>query len=496
MSKLIELGRAVLSSPATNHELWLTTLITLSSREDATYLQRLTSPQCLDFLISGKTWVKRGQHMHIEIRLNLREDSLPDKQLQDLADAVLHAPVWDQLMLKPTQRTDTAMDPGTIRLDVNHASAMGMQGKKERHRLFLDVPAADIRPPEGIAEISLHTVRLCVDILETSPRRRSTTKRSNSPRSERRVSALDEEESDTLLHEMASENLLHDIDTDRSQTAVRALACRKRKRSATETVVSTQSHSPDKDKTLKRPRKRLIVDSSIQLGWKAKASTFRLGLADVAPAIWRTGYLVAMSQRACLIPTIARSLARIDSVNSMSISLRDKMKRLSPMAQETWSSLPSDKWPILGYDAAENNLAIAGRLWVISQRSLLDKPLVSIQACINSSHPDHPVSDDMLAEEEPLWHYSRRTTPDQDNHPRELSNDVLPPAGYAQTNPQHGRSIGSPYLNIDVRESEDDLLLDSYPQNTMANTFCSADMHFRTPDISDEDLLPALHVPN
>ncbi|CAN9254474.1 hypothetical protein AG0111_0g12677 [Alternaria gaisen] len=209
---------------------------------------------------------------------------------------------------------------------------MGMQGKKERHRLFLDVPAADVRPPEGIAEISLHTVRLCMDILETSPRRRSTTKRSNSPRSERRASALDEEDSDTLLHEMASEDLLHDIDTDRSQTAVRALACRKRKRSATETMVSTQSHSPDKAKKLKRPRKRLIVDSSMQrksrpdftssdrinvasmvdgamrlsicgtlnrklVGWKAKASTFRLGLADVAPAIWRTGYLVVRRSR-------------------------------------------------------------------------------------------------------------------------------------------------------------------------------------------------------
>jgi hypothetical protein len=172
------------------------------------------------------------------------------------------------------------------------------------------------------------------------------------------------------------------------------------------------------------------------------------------------------------------------------------MKRLSPMAQETSSSLLSDKWPIVGYDAPENNLAIAGRLWVISHRSLLDKPVVSIQACINSSHPDHPVSDDMLAEEEPLWHYSRRTTPVQDNRPRELSNDVLSPAGYAQMNQQHGRSIGSPHLDIDVRESEDDLLLDSYPQNTMANTSCSADRHFQTPDNLDDDLLLTLHVPN
>jgi hypothetical protein len=33
------------------------------------------------------------------------------------------------------------------------------------------------------------------------------------------------------------------------------------------------------------------------VGWKAKASTFRLGLADVAPAIWRTGYLVVRRSR-------------------------------------------------------------------------------------------------------------------------------------------------------------------------------------------------------
>src|SRR5205085_353617 len=57
---------------------------------------------------------------------------------------------------------------------------------------------------------------------------------------------------------------------------------------------------------------------------KVKASTFRFGLADVAPSIWRNGYLAvkylfgvfdslliarqALSQRANLLPTIARSL--------------------------------------------------------------------------------------------------------------------------------------------------------------------------------------------
>ena len=93
MSRSIELGRAVLSSPATDHELWLTTFITISPKRDATYLQQLTSAEYLDALTSGTVWVSRGHDMHMEIKLSLRDEPLPNKQLQDLADAVLDAPV-------------------------------------------------------------------------------------------------------------------------------------------------------------------------------------------------------------------------------------------------------------------------------------------------------------------------------------------------------------------------------------------------------------------
>jgi hypothetical protein len=93
MSKSIELGRAVLSSPSTNHELWLTTLITISPKQDATYLQQLTSAQYLDVLASGTLWVSREYNMHIEMKLHLREEALPHNQLRDLMNAVLHAPV-------------------------------------------------------------------------------------------------------------------------------------------------------------------------------------------------------------------------------------------------------------------------------------------------------------------------------------------------------------------------------------------------------------------
>jgi hypothetical protein len=93
MSRTIELGRAVLSSPATDHELWLTTSIAIASKEGATYLQQLTSANCLDALTSGILWVNRGHDMHIEMRLTLCGETLPHKQLQDLTNAVLRAPV-------------------------------------------------------------------------------------------------------------------------------------------------------------------------------------------------------------------------------------------------------------------------------------------------------------------------------------------------------------------------------------------------------------------
>ena len=93
MSRSIELGRAVLSLPATDHELWLTTLVTISPKQDATYLQQLTSAEYLDALTSGAVWVRRGHDMHIDMTLSLRDELLPNQQLRDLANAVLHAPV-------------------------------------------------------------------------------------------------------------------------------------------------------------------------------------------------------------------------------------------------------------------------------------------------------------------------------------------------------------------------------------------------------------------
>jgi len=219
------------------------------------------------------------------------------------------------------------MDPGTIRLDINHSSVMSMQEGKKRHRIFSDVPAVDIQPPMEMSSVSLQSVRIHMDILEAGPRRRPAVKRTTSSPGERKVATLEEEDSDTLLYEIEPEDISPTGHVNRTSTAPRAPAYGKRKRPDPEDVVSTQSISLEQAETSKRRRKRSTNDSSVRrklrtnrklpeqidvasmvdgalrlsvcgtlskapIGLKAKASTFRLGLADVAPAMWKTGYLV------------------------------------------------------------------------------------------------------------------------------------------------------------------------------------------------------------
>jgi len=219
------------------------------------------------------------------------------------------------------------MDPGTIRLDVNHSSVTSMTEGKKHHRIFSDVPAVDIQPPKGIASVSLQSIRICMDILEASPRRRPAVKRTTSTPGERKEATLEEEDSDTLLYEIELEDSSPVGHIDRTSSVPRATTYGKRKRPAAEGMVSTQPVSLEQAETSKRRRNRPTNDSSVRrksrtnpklpeqieiasmvdgalrlsissslskapMGLKAKASTFRLGLADVAPAIWKTGYIV------------------------------------------------------------------------------------------------------------------------------------------------------------------------------------------------------------
>ena len=118
MSRSIELGRAVLGSPALKHELWLTTLITISPKQDAAYLQQLKADQCLEMLASGGLWVGRGHVMHVDLKITIRKEALSPHQLQDLAEAILQAPVGAATALTALPCLPTAdMEPADVEAD-------------------------------------------------------------------------------------------------------------------------------------------------------------------------------------------------------------------------------------------------------------------------------------------------------------------------------------------------------------------------------------------
>jgi|SRR5690242_5950090 len=93
MRKSIELGRAVLSTPAVNLELWLKTLITISPQQHCTDLEQHNAASLLDTLSSGKVWVGRGNGLYIELEITFRHRPVADEQLRQLSEGILAAPV-------------------------------------------------------------------------------------------------------------------------------------------------------------------------------------------------------------------------------------------------------------------------------------------------------------------------------------------------------------------------------------------------------------------
>jgi hypothetical protein len=93
MIRTVEVGRAVLASSTQNLELWFTTLIDISSSQQATNIETLSSLRLLQYLSSGNVWVGRGNGMRVELVLSVRGAPFPKRQLQELRDKITRAPV-------------------------------------------------------------------------------------------------------------------------------------------------------------------------------------------------------------------------------------------------------------------------------------------------------------------------------------------------------------------------------------------------------------------
>jgi hypothetical protein len=239
--------------------------------------------------------------------------------------------VWSQLKLEPIIQNDAGLQDGVAHISVVHCEDNGSYTGQKRHRIFDNVPGADLQPPENVANMQLEVVRFYMDILEPKQRpqlRRSNTSAVGSESSSqhpdpkvRQDHDLDEvlQEPPSPNHGLSWETATHspspntaptDLKRKRSdiRTATHAISpavvprapgLRKRNLPGkTATSLPTASDTLPGDQLTEiyqlidaGMRLSICGTSKLSSGIKIKANTFVLCLADIAPVVWRPGYL-------------------------------------------------------------------------------------------------------------------------------------------------------------------------------------------------------------
>lgn len=231
--------------------------------------------------------------------------------------------IWSQLNLKASVPADDVLQDGLAHIAISHSEDEGAAEEQRFHRIFNKVPAADTKPPESMPNIQLQVVRYNMDFLE--PKVRLQMKRSSTSPSDVQCGSrpgYDEDDQneviDTQLHEATvspgNDILSHSLTTPptsrkRKRPGIRAPSRTKSSPLAREAGLRTRratrtaAHVPDQDVV---PQEQLaqmqgMVEGAMRLsisgtsksstGIKVKANTFAVGLADVAPVLWRPGYL-------------------------------------------------------------------------------------------------------------------------------------------------------------------------------------------------------------
>ncbi|KAF2707038.1 hypothetical protein K504DRAFT_492600 [Pleomassaria siparia CBS 279.74] len=199
MSKTVELGRAVLDSPEEQLQLWFTTFITVSPRQDSINLRKLHNQALLELLLSSDTWVGRDQGMHIILELTSQGEPLGRREVAALAEQIVNAPVWGQLNLSPSLpvpafgNSAMPLDHERLRINIQQTHAEPNMEARSPHRILLNVPCADVAPPEGVLNLGLSSIRLPMDIVKcqrlvrpTKSKRRKGFSHNNAPQASTR----------------------------------------------------------------------------------------------------------------------------------------------------------------------------------------------------------------------------------------------------------------------------------------------------------------------
>ncbi|KAH6639483.1 hypothetical protein C7974DRAFT_132447 [Boeremia exigua] len=497
MHRSIELGRAVFSIAATDLELWLRTLITISPQQQCTDLGQHDEASLLDILTSGKVWVCRGNSLYIDMEVTFKGQPVAEDQLRQLSEAILVAPVWDQLGLQPSLPHDTA-SPGKLRITVNYASGCAGPATKPCHRVLASTSAADVRPSGGVPSLSLDSIILYADIFQLTQQRRAAiakrprlsadSKSATQPTSGRAADDFEQEVSDELLLEantvavpLASPSTLKRVRASAPfletpvpsmyESPIRAL----KNGWLNTTVSAVQIAAPDSKSDLHIGDLGLLIDGALRLsvlsrinskmlpGIKLKANTFELGLADIAPTLWRPGYQSSLSQRAIFLPVIGKTLAHTTA--SMKITSEFSTEELSEVANPLRLLHNADRAPDCGpintLGAKDLASQIASRLWLHLQRNTPCKPATTLQSFVRRGLLFAPNSDldDMLElswREDHVDDRSGLVTPSAVSHAVEDPSAV--PVLYYATSPQ-SQNLRTVTSDKSLAMVDDELLL-------------------------------------
>ncbi|KAF2100667.1 hypothetical protein NA57DRAFT_74266 [Rhizodiscina lignyota] len=334
-------------------------------------------------LLSPSAWICRGRGLRLIIRPIL----------------------WNQLRLSATRPTsESGYSRGDdIVIELRHTENSESNTKKRLHKLSLDVPHADVQPPNGIDTYGLECVHLKIFVNEWRPKRRGQPKAAKAERQrdfqtvhsaqsqlvEGNIDLLEwnaelgDNTHDTYFAENGSKIghiPPHDVYADEmllDDTPNSSLATTVSSEDA-DLLIETATAFPVLSDGVAESNLDLdaiceLIDAALRLtmcerpnklpqGVKVKQCSISPRLADLAPSLWSPGYLAATAQRSVFIPTISHALSHSLYKNARSSSLRQKLGALAE------SSGPAKFGP--SPEAVQK--AAAARMWQLMQHQVFD----------------------------------------------------------------------------------------------------------------------------
>ncbi|TKA47356.1 hypothetical protein B0A55_13322 [Friedmanniomyces simplex] len=355
----MDLGRLHLVSTTSGLQLELSSLAQFNTSIEDVPEERLTM-EVRDESRQEILWIKRANNFRLVLGLRLGNafDVETKKQvLESLATGIRDAKA-------ATSVESTASDTTGLHLVTISLAYCERDAKQQRrcmHKLGVDVPFYDVKPPACVQSCALEVVHLAMNV--TLPPKYKRAKFSDDVQSLAYArcspSTIPVELSnlpsaaDILIEEDNVHICDPDSDSDSDDILLECYTAHlKRPPSLTdiEPVNETQVEANAILELIDAAIRLAISERSQRLG---KTIRVRGGkrlkrLRDVAPTIWSPDYLPSVADRAVFLPTISHALRTVASKTSHNMGLRRRLAKLCPPSvDDPQTSLSAHLWRML-----------------------------------------------------------------------------------------------------------------------------------------------------